>query len=257
MDSKENEVQTKAVENDSVVEKKKIHPIILYIVAIILFTFVGSFVGGVLAAVEIGNKYGNEAVQKITQNDYIENKEYNAILMKNVTKANTVAQCVVFAIIVIILVAMNSKKIKEDMKKWNKKTALFVVLASIGTLAINMLLFNIFSHLGVNMSNQDKLDTMLNSIMIPTAIYIVILAPIVEEMVFRYSLGTLIKNKYVFVIVSSILFGIIHGVGISLIVYVAIGIALSLIYLKTNKNITASIATHMFNNVLGLISLLI
>ena len=47
-------------------------------------------------------------------------------------------------------------------------------------------------------------------------IYAGIIGPIVEELVFRKSLKNVFKNKWVFVIISGVLFGLLHVIGFEL-----------------------------------------
>ena len=91
----------------------------------------------------------------------------------------------------------------------------------------------------------------------------VIWAPIVEECIFRGSLKRLIPNKYVFIIISGVIFGALHAISesslfniiVTSIPYCVIGISFSMAYEKSN-NIVTNIAMHALNNFLA-ISLLI
>lgn len=247
----------KKEEKNESIEKKNFLPIILYVVALIVTIFIGGIVGTTNTMNEIENTYGKEAFEKITPESLTDNKEYNAIYMEKCTEATTVVQTIVFSVLVIVLIALNYKKIKNDMRKWDKKKFIFTTIAAIVLIALNFIISTIFVNLNVEMTNQDSLNSMMGKMLIPTLIYLVVLAPIAEEMIFRYSLGTLIKNKYAFMAVSSILFGLLHGVGMVTIVYIILGLGFSIIYVKTNKNITSSIFVHMLNNIVSGITMII
>ena len=98
-----------------------------------------------------------------------------------------------------------------------------------------------------------------------TILTIGILAPIVEELVFRKAFKEAINNKYAFIIASGFVFGGLH-VFLSLtsvwdlfylIPYCSLGIAFSSMYAKTD-NIYTSIIMHSFHNtVFSLLSVLL
>ena len=82
----------------------------------------------------------------------------------------------------------------------------------------------------------------------------VIMAPIVEELVFRGLLMTRVfnSNSIVGLIVSSFLFGLVHipnSVG-AWIIYGGMGVALATVY-RTTKKLEYSIMAHMINNTLA------
>lgn len=80
------------------------------------------------------------------------------------------------------------------------------------------------------------------------------LAPIAEELVFRFSVMNLIQKPVPAVIVSSLFFGWVHvaagGDYLYMIPYVLSGLILSVSYLKSN-NIWYPIAIHVVNNLLA------
>ena len=89
-------------------------------------------------------------------------------------------------------------------------------------------------------------------------IYTIILAPFIEECMFRGLLKKIIKNKYIFLIISSIFFGAMHVIvtlpmdplqWLFVIQYSIVGFALAYNYEKTG-NLTSSIVIHMINNII-------
>jgi membrane protease YdiL (CAAX protease family) len=92
----------------------------------------------------------------------------------------------------------------------------------------------------------------------------VIDAPIVEEILFRKTLFDIFKNKRLFVIISGLLFGVFHilGVGTSLyswlyvIPYAALGMTFAYSYVKTN-NLLTPICLHAFHNLITIIQILL
>lgn len=110
--------------------------------------------------------------------------------------------------------------------------------------------------------NQKTLEQLPLYVSIPLA---VVWAPIVEELVFRGAIGRFIKNNILFILISGIIFGLIHTfdeasidkVIILGIPYICCGIFLAFIYRKTN-NIASSMLVHFINNAFAsIISILV
>ena len=83
----------------------------------------------------------------------------------------------------------------------------------------------------------------------------VIYAPIVEEITFRKSIRNIISNKYLYIFVSGVIFGLIHITGQSTdfndilmsIPYIIMGLDFAYIYYKSN-NIFTTIMLHSIHN---------
>ena len=106
---------------------------------------------------------------------------------------------------------------------------------------ISPYIFNVHNHY------QDELNGKINAYIL---IAVVILAPLIEEAVFRVFPTTFIKNKYFYFIISSIAFSSLHFLGgnvLALLPYFAFGIIMCHLYLK-EKNLIINIATHTLYN---------
>ena len=112
-------------------------------------------------------------------------------------------------------------------------------------------------------SNQTVLETMPFYVLLPLAI---IYAPVVEEALFRGCIRRFIANDILFIIISGIVFGLLHtffseflifNILVLAIPYALMGAFLAYIYTKTN-NIFSNIFCHAFNNLIAtIISMLI
>lgn len=88
----------------------------------------------------------------------------------------------------------------------------------------------------------------------------VIYAPITEELTFRKSIKDAISNKWIYVLISGLVFGGLHIISyintwtdlIYLIPYGSLGIVFALLYHKTN-NIFSTITMHAMHNFLAVI----
>ena len=161
------------------------------------------------------------------------------------------------AIIAAIFIVIYYKKIINDARRLTKKDIIIVLISSIIWVILNFIISNLMHYLKVDMNNQDAVNMALGSSKLFTIITAIIIAPIVEEIVFRYSLSTIIKNNIMFVIISSIIFASLHAFNIAIILYIAMGLVFSIIYIKTNKNVVASMIVHLINNLIAIISMLL
>ncbi len=190
----------------------------------------------------------------VLKNIFIENIHVETIV--NVTS-------VVFDLLILFLAIFIFKDdLKEGFKallsnKNGYKKLIFKLLAiSYAT----MIFFNIIRIIVTNAPFTTN-QTALNELpFIYLAILAIFWAPFIEELVFRGCIRRMIKNKYVFIVVSAIIFGSLHAINedgllnifVSSLPYVAIGACLAIGYEKTN-NIWTSVIMHMINNAVAMI----
>lgn len=113
-------------------------------------------------------------------------------------------------------------------------------------------------------ANQSVINSITNFIPITMLLTSSLLAPLAEEGIFRLGFRKVIKNKYAFIVISGLLFGLMHifptDIGltkalIESVSYVSVGITLSYIYAQTD-NIWYSIIIHAINNLIGLLAII-
>jgi len=170
-----------------------------------------------------------------------------------VNQLNNTATIVLNFIMFFLFLAIYFKRIKTDIKRLTKKNLIFILIISVLAVALNQIVSEIFETFKVQMSNQNQIIELLSNNKIPWIILSAFLIPFVEEALFRGSLSSIIKKKTLFIIVSSITFGLMHGFGISTLLYVLLGFIYTMIYIKTDKNLVASTIAHIINNVFGVI----
>lgn len=168
---------------------------------------------------------------------------------------------VIFNIILLILAMFCFKdKLKKDVKvfKENAKAYMQWILPKVGIIYVIYLIVSMACVLasGEGTSvNQETLETLPKWFIVPTAI---IWAPIVEELIFRGVLRRFIKNNKLFIIISAIIFGLLHtmteptlaNVIIMAIPYAILGGGWAYIYAKTD-NLTNNILAHSFQNTIA------
>ena len=135
-------------------------------------------------------------------------------------------------------------------------------------LAINPLYEMLMAALGVessvdNLQNQRMVMEMLQRAPLTMAAYIVLFAPVLEELLLRgiffQSFGS-IENRgkcWLLLVLSAFVFGSLHGLPVhyDFLLYFAMGLVLGAAYLHT-KDLKYPILIHMVNNALGLAGML-
>ena len=112
--------------------------------------------------------------------------------------------------------------------------------------------------------NENQVQSLITSAPLLAMALTTIFAPIIEEIIFRKSIQDFIKNKWLFIIISGLIFGYLHvSSGSSLydflyiIPYGALGSAFAYVLYETD-NIYTTILMHMIHNgILTLISILL
>lgn len=193
-------------------------------------------------------------------------------------KTLVIYQFIMSFIIFIVLFFTYKKIIKKDYESFRKEKnknityiiKMFVIfmivkylVSFISVLIMTLLNFDTSSMTSVN---QNLIESYVKSSPILMLISTAILAPFYEEVLFRLGFKKVIKSKYVFVILSGMIFGLMHvfpleeGIPLMLgimqsITYVTMGMFLSYVYYKTD-NIFISIGIHFLNNLLSVLAMI-
>ena len=210
--------------------KKDLKPIWLYLGIYIGIQFIIGFIIGII--------YVNNAIEMVN-------------------KLSTVITFISYLAVTITFICIYQKQLKGKIKEMTKKNFIYAFVGAVILILVNVILYKLFTAMNVKMENQEAIIDAYKNSKALMLISVILFAPFVEEMVFRYSLSTFIKNDTIFVIISSLIFGLMHGIGVASIIYIALGVVLSLIYLKTNKNVIASTIAHILNNAFAMITMLI
>ena len=168
---------------------------------------------------------------------------------------------IVHLFILIVCLVLFKDHLKRDFYAFrvNFKSYMSYIFPKLGIMYLFYISANIIASVVLklgNSVNQQNIEAMPFWFTIPLA---VVWAPIVEEIVFRGCFRRLIKNDKVFVIVSALIFGMVHTMSeASLISFVFLTIPYSIlggflayIYTKTN-NICSNMFCHSFHNALAM-----
>ncbi len=175
-----------------------------------------------------------------------------------------------YLVLFVGLVIYNYKELKEEFKKITNKVSSFFIIAICGFIilyGVSYIISYLYDYFEIGSSNNQ--ETIINYIehgnAILTFIAVVILAPLVEEVVYRFSIFGLVNNRVAAYIISILLFALPHmlstsaSVGTWLLLaipYILSGFMLALIY-DSSKNIYCSTLAHMLNNLLSFVIILL
>lgn len=162
----------------------------------------------------------------------------------------------------LVLVICYFKNLKDDFQKLKSKfNEMFDISLKYWLIGLfGMIISNFLINLLVPQSiagNEQAVQQMLDATPILTFISAAVLAPIIEELVFRKSLKDIFKTKWLFVLTSGIVFGLLHVIFslnsawdlLYAIPYASLGISFAYILQKTD-NIYAPIIVHFIHNAL-------
>ena len=177
----------------------------------------------------------------------------------------TFALLTIFADICILTIALllYRKELIEEWKIFKKKPgknfdiAFKYYFIGLAIMIGSNILINFILKLG-NSQNEQAVQSLIKTSPWLMLIFAGLLAPIIEELVFRKSLRNVLKNKYLFIFTSGFVFGLLHIIGYSLktplevlyiIPYGGLGFVFALMDYKINSTYP-SIFMHMFHNTL-------
>lgn len=160
----------------------------------------------------------------------------------------------------LIIFLMYRKTFINDVKEYfkdfknNFEVSFKYWFAGFVVMVISNLLITIF-FTGANAGNEENVRSMISDAPIYMLFAVGIYAPFVEEMVFRKAFREIFKSKYVYIIMSGVVFGSLHVISsisspsdlLYLIPYSALGIAFASLYYKTD-NIFSSMIMHSIHN---------
>lgn len=261
-------------ENYNVVEPYKQRSIIAIIYYFVVFNILIYIVTEIAKAIYLyANGFSSDIINP-------ESELYNEHVYEHMANyLNLILQIVIYAIALIGIVIIMFKPFIKDLKKISGKTFAFGAMGYGLCMAGLLIGTIIFSIIGITArkgtsSNEEAINSMFNQS--PFAMFIlffviVIMAPIVEELIFRKAIFNVIKDPRLALIISSLIFGGMHVISATLstgilwlkgestylnvilefvyiIQYTLMGLGFGIVYIKTEKNVCTPIVSHMINN---------
>lgn len=169
----------------------------------------------------------------------------------------------------ILMISVYFKTLKKDFKLFfkdffnNMETSIKYWLIGFTVMIISNLIIVIISE-GAIAGNEEQVRKLIDISPLYMLFSVSIYAPLTEELLFRKGFRDIIKNKWLYIIVSGCVFGGLHVIGniaslidvLYLIPYCSLGIAFAYTYYKTN-NIFSTICMHSIHNTMAIILYLI
>lgn len=179
-----------------------------------------------------------------------------------------------YILLLILLLIILKKDLKTDFtiyKNQDKKgrnIGAGYLLIIFGNL-ISASILSLLGKSNVTSQNQEGINQLLNSKFMVIMIISLLFIPIIEELIFRKAFFSLLNkfnfNKYLILISSSILFGLIHVIfnlsnGLDELIlsipYITSGLVLGYIYISNDENIYTVTLVHILNNLIATILIL-
>lgn len=192
------------------------------------------------------------------------------LLIKGKITESTIYLIVFLGMAITYIIAYRKSLLKDlkDFKK-NYKTILknTTIYWLIG-LAIMLSTSYILTSLNIgDTTNQEQNISLFKEAPIIQSFIAIILAPIIEELVFRKSFQNFTNNKWLFALVTGITFGAIHVLSsltsfndlimlLHIIPYSAVGVAFGYAY-KEHNNIVGTMLIHAIHNTIAIIEIII
>lgn len=191
------------------------------------------------------------------------------LLIQNKISESTIYIFVFIGLALTYLIAYR-KSLLQDIKDFKKnyksilKTTIKYWLIGLG---IMLLSSTIIGLIGIgDTANQNTNIDLFKEAPIFQSLIAILLAPIIEELVFRRSFKNFTNNKILFALVTGLIFGGIHVVSsitslkdlamlIHIIPYSSVGIAFGLAY-KEHNNIIGTMTVHALHNLIALIEIM-
>ncbi len=195
--------------------------------------------------------------------------EADPILFDNIRSFYCAVQFLTYMPLLVIFVYFLRHDLVNDFKEFKKNFAqnIAIILGALaGMYILGLIVVNIYYALGItdDSANESIINILLTSpgkwLMI---ISVVILAPIVEEMIFRKlcidTCETKFKLKPIYaILISTVLFAFIHVTDLESIKfifqYIALALPICVAYHYSNNNIYVVTIVHIINNLLSVLT---
>lgn len=176
---------------------------------------------------------------------------------------------IVNLLFLFLIIFVYFKTLKKDFKSFfkdffnNIEISIKYWLIGFTVMIISNLIIVIITN-GAIAGNEEQVRDLIDISPLYMLFSVSIYAPLTEELLFRKGFRDIIKNKWLYIIVSGCVFGGLHVIGnvaspvdlLYLIPYCSLGIAFAYTYYKTD-NIFSTICMHSIHNTMAIILYLI
>lgn len=270
-------------ENYNIVEPYRVNSIIAIAFYFLVMFILSEFISAIAIIIYLkANGFSKDIIDP--SKDAFNENVYNHMS----TFLSPLLQIIIYAIITIGAVIILWKPLKKDLNTMTKATFGYGAMGFGITMAAQLVGGILFEVLGVTgfkgeASNQEAIEAIFNSsisAIVMLFFVTVIMAPIVEELIFRKCIFTIVKDSKLAAIISALIFGGLHVVSSTIMVgfswlsgeatyfdvvlefiyiiqYSLMGVGFCIAYIKSNKNVVSTIFAHMLNNAASFMSMLL
>lgn len=253
------------------------HRIIILIFSILFFIY--NLISGILGFIVIG-KIGKNTKRELPKLEVEYNYKWYVYLIVFIIAmlimfglsnlfTNNIEMICSYIFIFLMVIYFFRKDLKRDFKSFKEYFREYnsYVFKMYGKSLIVMLILSISIKLttGINnATNQETLNSLFKETPLLIAVLSVIYAPVAEELLFRGIFRKIINNKWMFILLSGIIFGAAHviddfqsiGELLYIFIYSSLGCFLAAVYYRTN-NLFANMYFHFIQNFLSILALII
>jgi membrane protease YdiL (CAAX protease family) len=163
---------------------------------------------------------------------------------------------IILAILMIIIFARNLSQDFQRFKSEWKSTIPMIFLGFIIIYLVNIAFVLIYKLLGVTGTSQNQ-ELILAALDSSTGVFmllsVMLLAPFVEEILFRKALYGAVQDKFklrplIAILISAVIFSALHAVDLFFFQYLPMALVLCTTYSLSKNNILVPIGIHFLNN---------
>lgn len=249
----------------------------IFIFSIVMF--INNIVSGILGFI-VCSKLSKKKKRELPKLDIKMNRKWYVYLIAFILamvvifvipelKLSIAVKYVSYGVLFLLLLIVFFKDLKRDIKyffKYFREYNSYILkyyLYSLLTLIIVTVSIRLTVHVD-NATNQVNLMEQFKQFPLLIAVLSIIYAPFIEELLFRGIIRKFINNKWIFIIVSGLLFGAAHviddfksvGELLYIFVYGSLGCYMAALYYKTN-NIFTNMFFHFLQNSLAIIAIIL
>lgn len=187
----------------------------------------------------------------------------DAFLINKYYLVMTISNFLVYALAFGLLIYNNRDKLKTKFKLYHLG---IIILGSVVLYGASYLINYWLSSMDIGSSNnQQSIELMVAASPVLNFVTLVLLAPFVEEVVFRVAIRDLTSNRYLYYLVSILAFSLPHMLStaaridiwlLQLIPYLISGLILAFVYDFT-RNLYVNYTIHLLNNLIAFIITLV
>ena len=173
---------------------------------------------------------------------------------------------IVTLLLLVLIILIYKNELIKEFKSFNIYQIKYIFINIFALFFImgfsNMISYSILKNSVISNVNNFEISA-LNTKNITLIIRLLILSPIIEELVFRKSVRTVINNNIFFIIFSGVLLGSLYVIAqtpsltglLSSMSYILVGLYLSYSYTKTNNILVNILARVIYNSLMLVIVL--